>query len=102
MNNYSNLRPKLPVERAVSGARKFVVERPCDVTGVSGTGVVIEGIAFATGQTIIHWLTPAPKGSLSIFEGFDDFVLIHIKPHPENKTRIVFEDGEIITFDQEV
>jgi hypothetical protein len=28
----------------------------------------------------------------------DDFIKVHIKPHPENKTIITYEDGEQETF----
>ena len=65
----------------------------------SGEGVVIEGATFATGHTVIHWLTPAPRGSIAFFDAFDDFLKIHIKPHPTNKTIITFEDGEQTIYD---
>ena len=66
---------------------------------ISGEGVVIEGATFATGHTVIHWLTPAPRGSIAFFDAFDDFLKIHIKPHPTNKTIITFEDGEQTIYD---
>ena len=33
------------------------------------------------------------------FDAFDDFLKIHIKPHPTNKTIITFEDGEQTMYD---
>ena len=63
-------------------------------TGISGEGVVIEGVTFATGHTVIHWLTPAPRGSIAFFDAFDDFIKIHVTSHPSNNTIITFEDGE--------
>jgi hypothetical protein len=83
--------------RAPSGMRRFVMERVEDVSGVSGTGSVLEGVLFSTGVVVIHWLTPPPRGSISVFESFDQFLTIHVLPHPDNRTRIVFEDGEVVT-----
>ena len=65
-----DLKPKKITNRAPEGVRTFTVCRQSDETGVSGEGVVIEGCMFATGHTVIHWLTPAPLGSLAIFNSF--------------------------------
>ena len=54
-----DLKPKRPSNRAPQGIRTFTVCRQHDETGISGEGVVIEGATFATGHTVIHWLTPA-------------------------------------------
>ena len=89
-----DLKPKKPAKLAPQGLRVFTVCRLSDESGVSGTGVVIEGIEFATGQCVLHWLAPAPKGSIAIFESVNDFISIHIKPHPTNETIITYEDGE--------
>ena len=94
-----DLKPKKPSNRAPQGIRTFTVCRQSDETGISGEGVVIEGATFATGHTVIHWLTPAPRGSIAFFDAFDDFLKIHIKPHPTNKTIITFEDGEQTIYD---
>ena len=61
--------------------------------GISGTGVVIEGVRYATGQVVLHWLLPFPKGSISIFENLEDFKKTHATPHPTNKTIITWADG---------
>ena len=94
-----DLKPKKPTNRAPQGIRTFTVCRQNDETGISGEGVVIEGATFATGHTVIHWLTPAPRGSIAFFDAFDDFLKIHIKPHPTNRTIITFEDGEQTMYD---
>ena len=60
-----DLKPKKPSNRAPQGIRAFTVCRQKDETGISGEGVVIEGVMFATGHTVIHWLTPAPRGSIA-------------------------------------
>jgi hypothetical protein len=89
-----NLKPKRPTARAPEGIRTFTIARQHDESGVSGVGVVIEGVVLATGQTIIHWLTPAPRGALSIFDSMDDFTKIHIRPHPGNSSILTWDDGE--------
>ena len=89
-----DLIPKPPSKLAPRGITSFTVFRQQDETGVSGEGVVIEGATFATGHTVIHWLTPAPRGSIAFFDAFDDFIKIHVTSHPTNNTIITFEDGE--------
>lgn len=93
-----DLRPKPPEKRAAKGIRTFTVYRKTDESGVSGNGIVIEGAAFATGQCVVHWLYPPPKGSVAIFDSMDDFIKVHITPHPANQTIITFQDGETIKF----
>ena len=58
-----DLKPKKPAKLAPQGIRTFTVCRINDESGVSGTGVVIEGITLATGQCVVHWLYPTPRGS---------------------------------------
>ena len=82
------------VERAPEGMRRFTMVREYDASGVSGTGLVLEGVQFSTGVVVIHWLTPPPRGSISVFDSFDQFLAIHVAPHPDNHSMIVFEDGE--------
>jgi hypothetical protein len=74
--------------------RRFAMRRERDISGVSGTGIVLEGVLFSTGVVVIHWLTPPPRGSISMFDSLDQFLTIHMFPHPENHTALVFEDGE--------
>tara|TARA_Y100001937_G_scaffold76932_1_gene104444 strand:+ start:128 stop:502 length:375 start_codon:yes stop_codon:yes gene_type:complete len=93
-SNNENLRPKPPARLAPRGIRAFTVCRQADESGVSGDGVVIEGCVLATGQAIVHWLYPPPRGSIAVFDSYDDFIKVHIAPHPKNGTIITFEDGE--------
>ena len=88
------LKPKRPTTQAPQGIRTFTIARQYDESGVSGIGVVIEGVVLATGQAIIHWLTPAPRGALAIFDSMADFIKIHIKPHPGNASILTWDDGE--------
>ena len=93
-----SLKPSPPSNLAPRGIRTFTVYRDDDESGVSGTGVVIEGVKLASGQAIIHWLYPPPRGGIAIFDSMDDFIKVHIQPHPSNKTIITYEDGEQETF----
>ena len=89
-----NLRPTPPPKLAPRGIKTFTVCRNYDETGVSGDGVVIEGVVMATGHCIIHWLYPPPRGGIAIFDSLEDFLKVHVMPHPKNKTVLTFEDGE--------
>ncbi len=88
------LMPKKPSRLCPRGIQTFTVARQADETGVSGEGVVIEGVLLATGQCIAHWLYPRPRGSIAIFDSMNDFITVHIKPHPGNRTIITYDDGE--------
>lgn len=85
------------MDRAPSGMRRFVMQRAYDASGVSGTGVVLEGVLFSTGVVVIHWLTPPPRGSISVFDSLEQFLSIHVRPHPGNHTVLEFEDGERVS-----
>ena len=81
------------VDKAPHGMRRFTMGREFDVSGVSGTGIVLEGVQFAAGMVVVHWLTPPPRGSVSVFDSLDQFLSIHVLPHPANRAVIAFEDG---------
>lgn len=55
--------------------RRFQLVRRDDETGVSGTGVVVEGVEFSDGHAAIHWTgskwpttTPHPGGMESVLD----------------------------------
>jgi hypothetical protein len=89
-----DLKPKPRPKLAPRGIEMFTVCRQHDETGVSGEGVIIEGVVLGTGQCIVHWLYPPPRGGIAIFDSMTDFVKVHIQPHPGNKTIITYQDGE--------
>ena len=93
-----DLIPKPPSKLAPRGITSFTVYRQHDETGVSGDGVVIEGVVMATGQCVVHWLYPAPRGSIAMFDSISDFATVHIKPHPGNESIITYEDGEQVHY----
>ena len=88
-----DLLPQPPPKRAPRGIRTFTVARRIDETGISGVGVIIEGVEYATGQVVVHWLFPPPRGGIAIFDSLGDFLKVHVHPHPVNETIITFEDG---------
>ena len=96
-----NLKPKPPPKLAPEGIKTFTVCRQHDETGVSGEGVVIEGVVLATGQCIVHWLYPPPRGGIAIFDSLSDFIKVHIESHPSNKTIITYDDGEQVMYGDE-
>jgi hypothetical protein len=85
-------------QRAPQGMRTFVMRREFDVSGVSGTGTVVEGVQFSTGVVVVHWLTPPQRGSISVWDSIDQFLDIHVRPHPANRTVLEFDDGEVQTW----
>lgn len=77
----------------------FSLIRRTDETGVSGTGRVLDGVIFHTGQVVICWradLNPAKRGfsSLSIYSSWDAFLHVHVRPHPPAATEIRFHVGK--------
>ena len=62
-------------ERGAESCRRFQLIRRDDETGVSGTGVVVEGVVFSDGHAAIHWTgskwpttTPHPGGIESVLD----------------------------------
>lgn len=78
--------------------RRFVLQRNEDVSGVSGTGVVAEGIQFTDGVCVIRWKT-VPIASTAVYDSVDDLIGIH---GHEGATQISwidqpFSNGGVIT-----
>lgn len=55
--------------------RAVKLVRKEDVTGVSGTGVVAEGIIFSNNQLVLHWLRE-PQ-SIVVWDNPDDAIAVH-------------------------
>ncbi len=76
--------------------RTFEVIRREDESGISGTGAVAEGTIFSDGICVLRWTAPSsPSHSTAVFNSFSDFLMIHVASHPSNKTKCVFNDGEV-------
>ena len=65
--------------------RTFDLFRSKDISGVSGTGKVAEGVVFHDGVTVVRWLSGHP--STNIYANVEDVLRIH---GHEGATRIEF------------
>jgi hypothetical protein len=66
--------------------RCFELHRDVDETGISGTGVVAEGIEFSDGVVSIHWLSEWPSSVVWYERGMEAVEAVH---GHGGKTRIV-------------
>jgi hypothetical protein len=59
--------------------RRFRLNRVNDRSGISGTGIVAEGVVFSTGQTVLCWLreTEDSKGSIATYQNMEQAIRIH-------------------------
>jgi hypothetical protein len=55
--------------------RRFILRRDKDVAGVSGTGIIAEGIVFSNGKAALSWLTQYK--SIGVYDSIDDVEDIH-------------------------
>jgi hypothetical protein len=55
--------------------KTFLLRRTVDVSGVSGTGAICEGVQFSDGVCALRWLTD--HRSTAIYASMDDLVAIH-------------------------
>lgn len=62
--------------------RRFVLDRQEDQTGISGTGIVAEGVEFSDGVVALRWIVP---------EG---------NPGHGYPTSVVFHDHGIVSVEQ--
>lgn len=79
----------------MSEPRVFTLIRHMDESGISGTGRVLDGVVFHTGQVVVCWrsdINPEKPGysSLAIYPSWEAFLHIHVHPHSQNGTQISF------------
>lgn len=55
--------------------RRFRLNRIEDETGVSGTGLVAEGVRFSDGSVALRWLTAT--ASTGVYASIEDVEVIH-------------------------
>ena len=55
--------------------RQFNFTRTKDVSGISGTGKVLEGVEFTDGTVAVRWLSK--HSSTAIYSSIDEFIQIH-------------------------
>lgn len=58
--------------------RRFVLVRHADVSGVSGTGMVAEGIEFSDGRVATRWLAPVGRPAQTcVWDRIGDVLAVH-------------------------
>lgn len=67
--------------------RAFYLERVNDVSGVSGTGRVAEGVEFSSGVVALTWLSDWPTSVVFHDRGIESVEAIH---GHNGSTKIVF------------
>lgn len=71
-----------------TGIRHFVLQRDEDETGISGTGVVADGVVFnSNGKVALSWNTE--HTSVAVYDDIETVEAIH---GHDGKTRVIFDD----------
>lgn len=65
--------------------RNFQLHRHEDISGISGTGIVAEGVEFTNGKCVISWLTET--SSIAIYNNINELEMIHSH---DGRTQIVW------------
>lgn len=68
---------------------RFFMNRLTDVTGVSGTGRVVNGVIMPSGKVLLEW--QSPHQTIGIYDNFEQFLTIHVESHPDSN-EVVFID----------
>lgn len=69
--------------------RRFILDRGVDTTGVSGTGIVAQGVLFDDGVAAVQWLSDFPTSVVFHQRGMDSIEAVH---GHHGDTQIVFLD----------
>jgi len=69
--------------------KRFRVQRTKDISGVSGTGYVAEGVMFRSGQCAVSWRSN--HSSVNIYQSLEDVIFVH---GHSGSTEIEFVDNE--------
>lgn len=73
--------------------RRFVLARETDVTGISGTGTVAEGVEFSDGVVVLRWVkagTSRPdhvRPTTVVHDDLDSVIGLH---GHDGKTKVVW------------
>ena len=69
--------------------QRFFMNRLSDVTGVSGTGRVVNGVILPSGKVVLEW--KHPHQTIGIYDNFQQFIIIHVESHPD-ANEVIFID----------
>ena len=73
--------------------RRFVLEREHDVSGVSGTGTVAEGVEFSDGSAVVKWIVGEHQ-SIVVWPGSDAATSIEAIHGHGGHTRVKWVDPQ--------
>lgn len=74
--------------------KRFELHRDKDATGVSGLGVVAEGVVFSDGSAVMRWCVKNTPGTVSTYKSINDLIAIHnhVGTEHEGGTHVVWID----------
>ena len=75
----------------MNSLRRFVLQRDSDLTGVSGTGIVAEGVEFSNGVVALAWTSQWPSSVVFYDRGIESVQAVH---GHSGATRVVWLDEE--------
>lgn len=55
--------------------KQFYILREEDPSGVSGTGIIAQGVIFPSGKVVMEWCTT--HTSIGIYESIDKIQMVH-------------------------
>ena len=67
--------------------KAFVLFRNKDISGVSGIGVVAEGVLFSNGKVALEWF--GEHASTNIYDSLEDMLFVHSHG---SATEVVWDD----------
>ncbi len=73
--------------------RRFTLHRSEDVSGVSGTGVVAEGVEFVNGMVALSWISP--YACVNVYQSMRALEEVHSHEHRTLVKWIDKNDNEI-------
>ena len=69
--------------------RRLQLQRNVDIHGISGTGIVAEGVEFNDGSVVMMWLT---ETSTKVhYESLADLRKIHVEGHGDEENNQIIE-----------
>jgi hypothetical protein len=77
----------------------FTVNRITNDKNISGSGRILDGVVFHTGQVVVCWRTDIEAAnhgvsSIGIYKNWEEFNFLHIKSHPEYVSKVEFKEIE--------
>lgn len=57
------------------GFRRFYLRRYEDVSGISGHGIIAEGVRYSTGKCVLGWVTIFR--SVAVYDSLEELIAIH-------------------------